>query len=156
MWHLVVVHVKPKLYNWLMMYYFDRQTDKQTCDVRSTIWMDVHCLILNDFCCNETVFLVIASQSSNAYISNFTLSTHVAMEGESLTAVCDVTSEGKSTFFIIFVKKTVESNQPVEIATNGHVNSDFNNTGRYAASYHMEIPGDTKRVHFFLNISSKT
>lgn len=97
---------------------------------------------------------VIASQSSNAYISNFTLSTHVAMEGESLTAVCDVTSEGKSTFFIIFVKKTVESNQPVEIATNGHVNSDFNNTGRYAASYHMEIPGDTKRVHFFLNISN--
>lgn len=106
-----------------------------------------------------SLFVVVAtsvmlSQSSDDYLIDFTLSTDVAREGESLSAVCDVTNEGKGSFFIIWVKTTVDSNEQVEIATSGHVNRDFNNTGRYAASYLMETPGDTRKLKYFLNISN--
>jgi len=83
-----------------------------------------------------------------------TLSSHVAQEGQTLQAVCNVTSDSEESLMLIWFRKVPGDKQDVEISTNEHPNDAFKISGRYVATLVPSAQGDGHVVSFTLTISS--
>ena len=98
---------------------------------------------------------------------NLTLSREVAELGEDLKAYCHVNRtssdvdvipvvEKKKNYQVIWFKILPESGgEEVEIATNGYLNEEFQETGRFTAGLQMLNPGDISSVEFSLYLNSE-